>query len=244
MISNIRRSLLASQKGSGELINGYVGNGLIRYYDGIDNQGIGFPRSSATSYAPSWKDYEGLNPPLTQTYGQFKYTNNSVQWDGWRNTAYWQFNFVEGLTKMTVVCRMQSTNEGTGFSIASSDTSGSLLNLRSSSTQIKMNAGGKQKTFDSTNDFHTLVVSLDFETYDANYYIDGVLVANDTINQNVTTLNGNNRYTTTGTAYYVTPANGIVMTPGYVQTIMVYNRILSASEIYANYQNDLVRFTE
>lgn len=138
-----RRALMMSQGGAPEppfYINGYIGNGLIEYFDAIDNKGIGNPRSSGSSTqqdAKMWLNYQGTNKPGLFEYGTNVWTADARHVQNWRSAMKWEYNFLAGLNSFTVEARFKQGNYGNPgccFSVANGATSGRFLEISATQT--------------------------------------------------------------------------------------------------------------
>lgn len=245
--------------GGGALINGYVGRGLLHYYDGIDNRGIG--ESHAATGLP-WVDLAGERDVLISDRRQpagwlvTQFESNAWRATNGGNSAFTVADVPVPYPEFTLDCRAFVTTEADGpiFGFYTANGNGAqktlaVLEQTTSSIGVIFKGANWTGFVKYHEPFPNAPVTLSL-TYKANddymkLYADGQLFSEFAPLPDKTVFNDRFNYSDTRMEIGTTaPSNGLSMAnDGLIYRAMVYDRVLSPSEIAANYQNDLVRFT-
>lgn len=265
-LTQMRRALIcATMNGGGEppiLLNGYVANNLLHYWDGIINQGIGSPQ--LTEGLP-WVDLTGNRSILL--------SDRAAQ-DSWVKTTYGSNGFNIGsnyrycfVLKDIAIPHPEFTLEVRGMSSRGTDVGGlcsftmkennqPLVGIgRKASGEVELifKAAGRWGGFVYTEYPHTsdsATITLTYKKGVMTLYIDGVKVDNPTPLPSLSVwearYNGTD-ITTAGDVFTIAttsvqPANGKLSDSGYIQRIMIYDKALNADMVATNYQTDIERY--
>ena len=257
-----RRALMMAQGGAEPqfYINGYVGNGLLHYWDGIDNRGIG--ESHASSGFP-WVDLAGnrdivLNDRIeTATWVSTSFTDSAWTQTN-SNRSHFRLEDVRvPYPEFTIECRGFSDAETHGplfgfWANIAGGASRTLVILEPTSNTIGAIfkgsgqwAGYVKYQEQYSNAPITLALSYKAGEDKMTLYADGVLFSKFTPLPNVSEFNSRFQLEDTHLEIGATSPNNNLVLPngGLIHRMMVYDRVLTPAEILSNYQNDLTRFT-
>lgn len=264
MMNNRRRMLMTAQGGADPeiYINGYVGGGLVHYWDGKDNRGIG--EAHASSGFP-WVDIAGTRDiVLTDRQEQATWVTTDFTADSLYITAlrtYRQCFIFEDILdtsngEVSIEVRFSAGNAGEAspFGLSHGNTTPTMAFYQdrgAGTVGIVANSTATYKQFRyitapaEDTEYHTLTMTYKIGRATLRLYVNGILAGNYTPQPSVADFSAR---LTSGTLRTVIGssnaqvANGIYLNPGYVSRICVYNRILSPEQVLSNYNNDIARF--
>jgi hypothetical protein len=210
----------------------YITSGLVAYYD---TQNLSYPNSVSGT---TWYDISGNGRSVTIRPGSsYNSPGKYITFDGTVNSGTTVAQSGQSLTRWTVMCAFMQTANGTGFArIAGSSPSfdaGEIgLNGQTLAFNSPESASWTYTSFTTTyNVWYHMCVAFDTTTtgvVDAWVYINGALVNSYTIDGSVESLTG---YTIGARSDFNN--EGMI---GRMSLFAIYNRVLSPSEVSANYE--------
>jgi hypothetical protein len=220
-------------QGRGEMtINSYIANGLVAYYD---TQNLRYPNSVSGT---TWYDISGNGRSVTIRSGSsYNSADKYITFDGTANSGTTVAQTGQTLTQWTVMCAFMQTANGRAFARiagASPNIDAGEIAVYGQTLAINPPESGSwtYTSFTTTyNVWYHMCIAFDTTTtgvVDAWVYINGALVNSYTIDGTVESLTGyviGNR----------TDLNGEAMI-GRMSLFAIYNRVLSQSEVSANYE--------
>lgn len=243
-------------------INGYVGGGLVHYWDGKDNRGIG--EAHASSGFP-WVDLAGTRDILIDdrqeraTWVTTDFTENSLYINTQR--TYRQCFIFEDILdtsngEVSIEVRFSAGNSGNAspfglshgnttptlafYQDRSEGTVGIFSNTTATYAQFRYITAPAEDT-----EYHTLTMTYKIGEATLRLYVNGILAGSYAPLPDVAEFSAR---MTSGTLRTIIgssvaqAANGRYLNPGYVSRVCVYNRILSPEQVLSNYNNDIARF--
>ena len=212
--------------------NSYIKSGLVAYYD---TQNWHYPNSVQGT---TWSDISGNNRSVTIRSGSSYVSNGKyITFDGTINSGTTVAESGQNLTQWTVMCAFMQTANGTGFArIAGSSPTIDVGEFALYGQALSFNSPEQPSwtytPFTTTyNVWYHMCIAFDTTTtgvIDAWVYINGALVNSYTIDGTVENLTG---YTIGARKDF----NNEAMI-GRMSLFAIYNRVLSPSEVSANYE--------
>jgi hypothetical protein len=210
----------------------YITSGLVAYYD---TQNLRYPNSVSGT---TWYDISGNGRSVTIRPGSsYNSSGKYITFDGTVNSGTTVAQSGQSLTRWTVMCAFMQTANGTSFArVAGSspayDAGEIALYGQALAFNPPENSAWTTTSFTTTyNVWYHMCVAFDTTTtgvVDAWVYINGALVNSYTIDGTVETLTG---YTIGARNDF----NNEAMI-GRMSLFAIYNRVLSPSEVSANYE--------
>jgi hypothetical protein len=216
----------------------YVKNGLVLWYDGIYNGGLGIHNDNLSTDKGVWKDLSGNG--RNGILGNVNYDtssewlNNGLNLDGLND--YVRTPSLGTQTSITYELCIFSPNI-TG-QVTWTNGKNTLI-LYNNNTAYISNSGGSKNVstnFNINNLTTTFTVVYNISTQNAYYYQDGVLKSTVTLPTSSTTFDF-----TTG-QYIFCNYGGGQNKAGNVYGVRFYNRVLTQTEITQNYNLDKLRY--
>ena len=210
----------------------YITSGLVAYYD---TQNLRYPNSVSGT---TWYDISGNGRSVTIRPGSsYNSSGKYITFDGTVNSGTTVAQSGQSLTRWTVMCAFMQTANGTSFArVAGSspayDAGEIALYGQALAFNPPENSAWTTTSFTTTyNVWYHMCVAFDTTTtgvVDAWVYINGALVNSYTIDGTVESLTG---YTIGARNDF----NNEAMI-GRMSLFAIYNRVLSPSEVSANYE--------
>jgi hypothetical protein len=213
-------------------VNSYIANGLVAYYD---TQNLRYPNSVSGT---TWYDISGNGRSVTIRSGSsYNSSGKYITFDGTANSGTTVAQTGQSLTQWTVMCAFMQTANGSAFARiagASPNIDAGEIAIYGQTLAINPPESGSwtYTSFTTTyNVWYHMCIAFDTTTtgvVDAWVYINGALVNSYTIDGTVESLTGyviGNRVDLNGEAMI-----------GRMSLFAIYNRVLSQSEVSANYE--------
>ena len=219
-------------------LEGYVTNGLLLLYDGINNTGNGHSNTATT-----WKDLSGNGNDITLNNIKINEDNSLSAID---NTSYAVRDVtIPASNTIEVVAQYNTTDIGYLYALEKDDShyfylwnysgSGSTLSYRYVNN-------GTWDVFDNITDETSILnkkifisITFDANTNNANIYVDGQY--HKTLNFPKPEAEPNTRL-----RLFNTINGGRPLIGGAIYSVRAYDRILTESEILQNYQQDMSKY--